>query len=172
MNIFLTDPCPRESAIALDDKRIVKMALETAQMLSSSVILMTDTKSRDLYGITHERHPCSVWARSSCRAFLWLHDHGVSLCDEYSRRFDGRVHKSREVIDACFYEFRRHSGGRMPLETDKLFDFNSSGYLGKDVFDSYRLCMADKWVNLDSRRPKWTYRGKPSWFNDYKEKVT
>ena len=34
MNIFVTDPCPRKSAQVLPDKHVVKMPLETCQMLS------------------------------------------------------------------------------------------------------------------------------------------
>ena len=34
MNIFVTSLCPKESAYCLPDKHIVKMPLETCQMLS------------------------------------------------------------------------------------------------------------------------------------------
>ena len=34
MNIFVTDPCPYKSAKVLPDKHIVKMPLETCQMLA------------------------------------------------------------------------------------------------------------------------------------------
>ena len=34
MNIFVTDPCPHKSAEVLPDKHIVKMPLETCQMLA------------------------------------------------------------------------------------------------------------------------------------------
>lgn len=39
MNIFITDPAPTVSAIALDNRRLVKMVLETAQLLSICPLL-------------------------------------------------------------------------------------------------------------------------------------
>lgn len=37
MNIFATDPCPIKSAQFLDDKRVIKMILESAQMLCTAL---------------------------------------------------------------------------------------------------------------------------------------
>ena len=38
MNIFVTSLCPRISAQVLANKRVVKMVLETAQLLSAAFI--------------------------------------------------------------------------------------------------------------------------------------
>jgi hypothetical protein len=39
MNIFVTSLCPRISAQVLDNKRVVKMVLETAQLLSAAIFI-------------------------------------------------------------------------------------------------------------------------------------
>lgn len=94
MNIFATSSCPRDSAKNLDDKRVIKMALESAQMLSSAIQLAGGSAP---YKITHPNHPCSVWVRQSKENARWLYDHGIALCAEYSSRFH-KVHKCEAVL--------------------------------------------------------------------------
>ena len=43
MNIFFTSDCPVKCAVYLDDKRVIKMATETAQMLSTALTLTDPT---------------------------------------------------------------------------------------------------------------------------------
>lgn len=59
MNIFALDDDPALAARALHDRHIVKMALETAQ------ILCTVAHGLGLpapYKPPHKNHPCTVWA--------------------------------------------------------------------------------------------------------------
>jgi len=65
MNIFVTDPSFYKSAIALDDRRLIKMILETAQLLSGAVRLKSVFVPSILYKLTHENHPCAIWAREN-----------------------------------------------------------------------------------------------------------
>lgn len=54
MNIFVTDPNPKIAASHLDDLRLGKMCVETAQMLS------VWAKPFDgIYKPTHINHPCT-----------------------------------------------------------------------------------------------------------------
>lgn len=152
MNIFLSSPDPRLCAQALDDKRLVKMVLETAQLLSTA-IRGNGIRDDDLYNMTHVNHPCAVWTRKTRYNFMWLVEHGIELAAEYSHRY-GPVHKSEQVILAA-YRYRRviPDGGL-------VFDFNCSGHDTGDVYRDYRLCLASKW-SLD-KSPTWTRRTIPS----------
>ncbi len=156
MNIFASFPDAKSSAIVLDDSRVVKMTLETAQLLSQAVLL-NGGEHVSLYGLTHQHHPCSVWCRKNNQNFAWLVSHGFALADEYTRRF-GRRHASRNVIKAA-----ASCIAVLPPADDLVFDFDSSGWNVGDVHANYRHCLVKKWLS-DKRKPKWTSRPVPSFF--------
>jgi len=91
MNIFYLDECPVEAAKLQCDKHVVKMILETAQLLSTAHAEL-DGES-PAYKPTHKNHPSAVWVRSSASAYRWTVDHLWALGSEYQRRY-GRVHKT------------------------------------------------------------------------------
>jgi len=106
MNIFVTDSCPIQSARNLPDKHIVKMPLETCQMLS---IIYSDwyygvgklyksdgTPYRTSHG-AFRNHPCTQWAAANQYNLSWLIVHGIALCNEYTARYD-KVHTCFDVI--------------------------------------------------------------------------
>ena len=104
MNIFVLDTDPNKCAIYHNDKHVVKMILETAQLLCG-VHHMTD-QANDLvsdqvpYKLSHKNHPCSIWARQCLENYIWLCDLGMELCKEYTHRY-GKTHKSQAVIEWC-----------------------------------------------------------------------
>ena len=65
MNIFVTNDCPIISAQALDNKRVVKMVLETAQLLSTAIFINSNVAYDNIYKATHIKHPCTIWAAST-----------------------------------------------------------------------------------------------------------
>ena len=106
MNIFVTDPCPIQSARNLPDKHIVKMPLETCQMLA---IIYSDwyygvgklyksdgTPYRTAHG-AFRNHPCTQWAAANQYNLAWLIRHGYALCHEYQARYN-KVHTCFDVI--------------------------------------------------------------------------
>lgn len=152
MNIFLSSPDPRSCAQALDDRRLVKMVLETAQLLSTA-IRGQGVKDSCLYNMTHVNHPCAVWARKNVSNFNWLVEHGLELSREYSHRY-GPIHDSEQAIVSAYHYRDYLPNGSL------VFDFNCSGHDTGDVFRDYRLCLASKW-SLD-RSPTWTRRNVPA----------
>ena len=105
MNIFYLHPNAREAAIMQCDTHVVKMILESAQLLSTAHRELDGDDWADevgLYKSTHKNHPSAVWARSSKPHYDWLYDHFVALCDEYKYRYD-KTHltdtKFRDVLD-------------------------------------------------------------------------
>ena len=105
MNVFYLDEDPKTAAQWQCDRHVVKMILESAQLLSTAHRELDGDDWADevgLYKRTHKNHPSAVWARSAKPHYDWLYDHFVALCDEYSYRY-GKTHltdtKFRDVLD-------------------------------------------------------------------------
>ncbi|HAW80963.1 MAG TPA: hypothetical protein DCX27_15355, partial [Balneola sp.] len=92
MNIFVLDKNPNEAARQACDKHVVKMILESAQMLCSVHPEGTAPYKRSFYN-----HPCTKWVRETDKNYDWLVDHALALCSEYTKRY-GKTHKSEEII--------------------------------------------------------------------------
>lgn len=98
MNIFVLDECPINAAINQVDKHVVKMTLETAQLLSTCHRVLESSVSEEVYRKTHANHPCSVWLRQSRQNYEWLYSHFRALLDEYSFRY-GKPHKCGNYLE-------------------------------------------------------------------------
>lgn len=94
MNIFAVDKDPTIAARSLCDAHVIKMTLESAQMLSTARILAGEKAT---YKATHKSHPCTVWVRKSKANYLWLLEHAIALGDEYKARY-GKTHKTSELL--------------------------------------------------------------------------
>jgi hypothetical protein len=94
VNIFVLSSDPAAAAGYLCNKHVVKMPVETAQMLCSA------HSGPAPYKKTHVNHPCSIWARTSICNYQWLCEHGMAICDVYRQRY-GRTHASQAVIEWC-----------------------------------------------------------------------
>ena len=169
MNIFVTDPSPYVSAQVLPDKHIVKMPLETCQMLS----IVCSEKWGHGYGELHRldgqayktekgafrNHPCTAWANESLTNTWWLLTHGLALCAEYTHRY-GKTHSCQQTIE--------EASNIIPLRKPKTpssftfagpdeFKFDTS----IDIFTAYKRYIASKpWVSTNylrdpSRKPNW-----------------
>lgn len=99
MNIFFLDSDPKKCAQYHNNKHVVKMILETAQLLCG-VHHLHGNKDDVPYKLSHKNHPCSIWVRSSYENYLWLCELGLELCNEYTYRY-GKKHKSQLVIEWC-----------------------------------------------------------------------
>jgi hypothetical protein len=96
MNIFYLDPDIRQCARFHCDKHVVKMILESAQILCS-VLWLHHIKAP--YKPTHMRHPCVLWANESLSNWLWLKELACALNEEYKYRFNHKSnHKSYDII--------------------------------------------------------------------------
>lgn len=101
MNIFIVDADPQIAARELCDKHVVKMVLESAQLLSNAHrVLDGDDKGnlfnfRDeiFYKKTHTNHPCAIWCRETSANYQWLYEHYRELAREYQYRY-GKRHAS------------------------------------------------------------------------------
>jgi hypothetical protein len=119
MNIFALSESPSQSAIEMLDKHIVKMPTETCQMLHTNILYMEYIEkygfSPTLSGLkafhwyndsplmkpAMLNHPSTIWARQSFENLQWLFEHGLHLCEEYTRRY-GKEHGSHIRIKDCY----------------------------------------------------------------------
>ena len=115
MNIFVTNFDPHKSATELPDKHVVKMPLETCQMLS-----IIYSKWYYDWGQIHKKdgtayatdkgafrnHPCTQWAADSIFNTAWLIQHGCALSQEYSYRY-GKVHGCANALFEAKKTFHR-----------------------------------------------------------------
>lgn len=97
MNIFYLDKNPQKCASYHCDKHVVKMIVETAQLLSTTCHVTNQQVDFDIYRKTHVNHPSTIWVRSSLNNFNWLAEMGGYLCDEYTKRYN-KVHKTEDMI--------------------------------------------------------------------------
>ena len=95
VNIFVLSEDPVEAAQMQCDKHVVKMILESGQMLCAA-----HPEGVAPWKRSHYNHPCTVWARTSTANYEWLAIHGLELCAEYTRRY-GRRHAAEDVLLWC-----------------------------------------------------------------------
>ncbi len=118
MNIFALSLDPHEAARWAIDKHVVKMVLETAQILST-VSWRYGVEAP--YRATHAQHPCTLWAGETAGNWHWLIEHGRALADEYARRY-GKEHKSRAVIEWAALHGGRPADGDLTLFAQAMPD--------------------------------------------------
>lgn len=178
MNIFYVSTNPIEAAQSLCDKHVVKMILESAQLLSTAhrildhftittytpegktrqktEYVLPDKRQHVLYSVTHKNHPCAIWCRSSRENYLWLLYHFAALLNEYEFRY-GKKHKCSGDIYKALKD--------VPFNMKKIdfFDppscMDSQYVIGSDVVENYRNYYRLGKVHLH----KWKKRSKPTW---------
>lgn len=115
MNIFYLSTDPVQAAEWMVDKHVVKMILESAQLLSTAHRILdgvevagksktgrnvkrwvlNDGRDSVIYTATHVNHPSAVWCRQSVENYNWLVDHFHALGKEYTYRYN-KKHKCFE----------------------------------------------------------------------------
>lgn len=159
MNIFATSDNPYLCARWLDDKRLVKMILETAQLLCTAANFHGYSTP---YKSTHVNHPCSVWARETQGNYEWLVDHFEFLCCEYYYRY-GRYHECYKLMDIFDTVYLPDSYEYKLTPWPNCTEFKDIS----DVHKAYRKQMIAKW-NRDKqagRPPTWKVSShKPEWY--------
>lgn len=152
MNIFVLDTDIKKCVEYYNNKHVVKMILESAQILSS---VNRQCGLDEGYKATHTKHPCTLWAMTSKQNWLWLRDLLFALHDEWKYRYDRDVdHKSAVVAMSLSIP---------PLPDIGLTSFALAmpeQYKTKDPVESYR-----KYYMGDKRSmAEWKKRDTPYWW--------
>lgn len=154
MNIFILDDDPATCAKYHCDKHVVKMTLETAQILCTVQHMYNYDAP---YKPTHKNHPCVRWAASNQTRYNWLWFLGMHLSEEYRYRY-GKSHKSENVISELYDPPARMniSGLRDPFELAIPLEYKCGS-----AVESYR-----NYYRAEKRHfATWKNRPIPEWFN-------
>lgn len=165
MNIFSPYDCPNASAVILDDQRVCKMIVESAQLLSGAI----DERVAP-YKRTHINHPAMRAVRESGEVYNWTLRHFEALLSEYSERFD-KVHKCAEHLATFVLEqpktpYPTSLSLPMVVDTDlvrpqaplALESMVSRSMTIREV--SYRRALLRKW-STGKKMPRWYQKGYP-----------
>jgi hypothetical protein len=161
------------------DKHVVKMIVETAQLLSTAhrvmdglevqlemekdgkrrkkrVWIIDDYRNDIFYSATHVNHPSAVWVRESVENYNWLVDHLFALGSEYSFRY-GRKHATIEKLG---YEIQSPPHGLRDWDwTQPPCAMDSKYIISDDYITNYR----NYYKVGKSSFHKWKNREAPSW---------
>ena len=156
MNIFYLDNNPIQCAQEHCDKHVVKMVVETAQLLSTADRVL-DNSTTPIYKIAHKNHPSAIWCRTTTENYKWLYKLLIALLDEYEFRYE-KSHKCWSLIP---YLTR-------PPTNLIIGDFNppppampDEYKVKNDVIQSYRNYYKGAKYSFAS----WRKRPIPQWFN-------
>jgi len=182
MNIFYVDSNPQVAAQSLVDRHVVKMILETTQLLSTAhrvldgvetiekqyssgvikprlrnvrLYKLNDERDGILYKATHINHPSSIWVRQSAANYDWLYQHLLALSDEYEFRY-GKKHKCSSLYDALKNQPLNIPTGSFTQPTPAM---DKSFIVSDDSVANYR----NYYKNGKSHLFRWTKRNPPSW---------
>ena len=103
MNIFYLDKCPRKAAKVQYNKHVVKMILESAQMLCAAHHVLGNPDDVP-YKLAHKNHPSTIWVRENSLHYDWLYEHFVALQGEYYKRYN----KTHLSYTKCYEPLMNH----------------------------------------------------------------
>lgn len=162
MNIFYLDTDPVICAHLMSDRHVIKMILETAQILSTAHVVKGC--GQVAYKKTHENHPSTLWAMEAQENYLWLFEHFKALIDEHLHRYpNSNIHKSSRYLTELSEVpkgIRRIKRTPIRLAMPELLKCQFKGT--KAYQEYYKIY---KRQDRDGRKPTWTNRPIPSWFN-------
>lgn len=157
MNIFILDNDPKKAAWYLCDKHVVKMILESAQLLSAGHARETAYNGAGPYKLTHAKHPCTLWVNHSRANYEWLIEHVEEMMRVYEHTY-GRKHASGNVIEWC-----KENLDKLCFSGNTLTDFPlampDDCKVGNAV-ESYR----EYYRKHKKQFAKWKNRKVPEWF--------
>jgi len=93
MNRFIIEEDVEAIAKSLCDKHVVKMPLEEAQMLCTSIWHHAPeyAAEHELYKPVHQKHPCTLWAMKTRANFIFSFNLYTAMLCEYHYRY-GKWH--------------------------------------------------------------------------------
>ncbi len=185
MNIFVLDSKPRLAAEYHCDKHVIKMILESAQLLSTAHRVLDGTecirispggrklkdyklddlvKDELLYKATHVNHPCAIWAREAVGNYIWLHDLFYCLCKEYTLRYN-KIHLTESKLLDLLCEYpQKISGGPITPFVQAMPDEYK---VSDDAVTAYR----NYYLNDKADIAVWKYSQTPFWWNKNGESI-
>ena len=160
MNIFYLDKDVELCARYHNDRHVVKMILESCQLLCTAHHLLDKNPDPNLYKKTHQNHPSAVWVRESVYNYLWLWELTLALNEEFKRRYNKKrdhlsIVKLRNIL--CFSPDRiSHKPFTDPPQC------MPPEYKGDDTVEAYR-----KYYIFDKQHlATWSNTETPYWYKN------
>ena len=179
MNIFVLDNNPTIAAQLQCDKHVVKMIVESAQMLSTAHRVLDGKLYYDLssngrkiarfhlddetyYKAVHMNHPSTKWTCETVENYNWHYKHFIALCGEYTFRY-GKVHATETRLSKLLATPPKNipSGKLTPF---KLAMKANPECIKECPVESYQRYYATK---VDRFKMVWSKRQVPEWFIKY-----
>ncbi|MCF7886737.1 MAG: pyrimidine dimer DNA glycosylase/endonuclease V [Candidatus Marinimicrobia bacterium] len=153
MNIFVLDNDIKKCAHYHCDQHVIKMILESTQILCTALNLKG---YKTPYKSTHTKHPCVKWVGKSYSNFKWLTELAYELNGEYKYRYEKDTdHKSIATLESI-QQYSYEDLGLMEFVQAMPEEYKVPG----DPVQAYR-----NFYNYDkSRFATWTKRPQPPWF--------
>ena len=98
MNIFHLHKDPEICASYHCDKHVVKMILETGQMLSTAYQRHCGL-DKCLYKPAYPKHPMTIWVGDSLGNYMWSIDLLGHLLNQYRHRYHNRIHSTGRILN-------------------------------------------------------------------------
>lgn len=183
MNIFYLHRDPETCAQMHNDKHVVKMILEYAQLLSTAhrvidgveeqalsksgrkqkVWRLSDDREQHVYKASHINHPSAKWTRHGEQNYRWLFTMWSHLLEEYTYRY-GKQHASERLLPYL---------ARLPKNINMEERYTAPWRAMPDEFkvdrsipdytiESYRAY----YLGAKVKMCRWTNRPMPQWFAD------
>ena len=166
VNFFYLDKDPLLTAEYYCDKHVNKILVEICQILCNVIHNNTDLIApyKKCKNISLELAPYK-WATLSKSNYMYLLNLAKNLLIEYKYRYDKTKHKSEIVVEWLFNNIPNFFQSQK--RTKLLFTKNI------DIFEQYFKddikCSRFIYVVYKCKDDKWTKRGKPWWFDEYKD---
>lgn len=156
MQVFVLDLDPKKAALYHNDKHIVKMPIESAQILCT-VHHLTSNRTDIPYKKTHINHPCVKWVMESIDNYNWLVSLMIEQLKEYTYRY-GRVH----LVETKASNWLLKNKPNLPNKGLTPFALAIPDiYKTNDPVQSYR----NFYIGDKASFTKYTKRNFPDWFN-------
>lgn len=175
MNIFALHIEPKVAAEYHCDSHVVKMIVESCQMLSTAHRVCGSDKAQlseiGAMKAFNENHPCNRWVIASASNYEWLSRLAFWLCEEYTYRY-GKRHANQSTIEylMAFKPNIEDFGLQpfalaMPDEIKKYAqnEFKLHTNLGQTI-----MCYRVYYAYGKSKILKYTKRQQPSWIEEIK----
>lgn len=155
MNIFILDNDIKKCARYHCDQHVVKMILESVQIMCTALNKKGFTTP---YKSTHMKHPCVLWVEESYDNFIWLSKLTLELNNEYKYRYKkDSDHKSIKIL-AEISETKFESTGLSEFAQAMPDKYK----VPSDAVSAYR----NFYLGEKMKFAKWTRRRKPYWLLD------
>jgi hypothetical protein len=179
MNIFVLDNDPQYAAIMMCDKHVVKMIVESCQLMSTAHHVLDGQEivrvakngrkfhtyettnlpgSPNFLRCTMINHPCTIWTRESISNYQWVWVHTNELLHQYSIRYN-KDHTYTNLVKQTLVNAPRKL---QALQQTPFAQAMPDQYKNRDAVEAYR----QYYIHEKARFAKWKAGNTPLWFSE------